>query len=55
MVRLGDKVDAQRPLAVVHARDETSWQQAAEAVRAAVTLGEHAPEATPVVYRRITQ
>lgn len=55
MVRLGDSVDGQRPLAVVHARDEASWQQAAEAVRAAVTLGERAPEPTPVVYRRITQ
>lgn len=29
MVRLGDSVDGQRPLAVVHARDEASWQQAA--------------------------
>ncbi|WAM45185.1 thymidine phosphorylase [Edwardsiella piscicida] len=55
MVRLGDSVDGQRPLAVVHARDEASWKQAAEAVRAAVTLGERAPEPTPVVYRRITQ
>ncbi|ACR67792.1 thymidine phosphorylase [Edwardsiella ictaluri] len=55
MVRLGDSVDGQRPLAVVHARDEASWQQAAEAVRAAVTLGGCVPEPTPVVYRRITQ
>ena len=55
MVRLGDKVDAQRPLAVVHACDEASWQQAAQAVRNAIVLGDKAPAENPVVYRRITE
>ncbi len=27
--RLGDRVDGQRPLAVIHAKDENSWQEAA--------------------------
>ncbi len=26
MARLGDKVDGERPLAVIHAKDESSWQ-----------------------------
>jgi thymidine phosphorylase len=53
MARLGDRVDTRQPLAMIHAASEETWEQAAAAVRAAVTLGEHAPEATPVVCRRI--
>uniref|UniRef100_UPI0005562371 thymidine phosphorylase n=1 Tax=Erwinia oleae TaxID=796334 RepID=UPI0005562371 len=53
MVQIGDVVDAQRPLAVIHAASESGWQQAAQAVRQAVTLSETAPEKTPVIYRRI--
>ena len=34
MARLGDRVDGQRPLAVIHAKDENSWQEAAKAVKA---------------------
>ncbi|CNH21734.1 thymidine phosphorylase [Yersinia similis] len=55
MARLGTCVDGQRPLAVIHANNEDDWQQAAEAVRAAITLGNDAPEETPVIYRRITE
>jgi len=55
IARLGDKVDATHPLAVIHAKDEHSWQEAAKAVKAAITLGDKAPEATPTVYRRISQ
>lgn len=55
VARTGDKVDAQQPLAMIHANDEESWQQAADAVRSAMTLSDKAPEATPVVYKRITQ
>ncbi|CRL44077.1 Thymidine phosphorylase [Sodalis glossinidius str. 'morsitans'] len=54
MARLGDYVDANTPLAVVHAASEESWARAAEAVRAAIQLGDVAPQALPVVYRRIT-
>ncbi|PLR41251.1 thymidine phosphorylase [Chimaeribacter californicus] len=53
MARLGDRVDTRQPLAMIHAASEETWEQAAAAVRAAVTLGGHAPEATPVVCRRI--
>lgn len=55
MARLGDKVDTQQPLAVIHANDEETWQQAAEAVRSAMTLSDKAPEETPVVYKRISE
>lgn len=55
MARLGDKVDTSHPLAVIHARDESSWQEAAKAVKAAIKLDDKAPEETPTVYRRISQ
>ncbi|MEJ4046271.1 thymidine phosphorylase [Erwinia sp. SLM-02] len=52
---LGTAVDGQQPLAVIHASSEDSWQEAAAAVKAAVTLSETQPEKTPVIYRRISQ
>ena len=55
MTTLGTKIDAQRPLAVIHAASEAQWQQAAEAVKAAITLSDSAPEETPVVYRRVSE
>ena len=51
---LGSKVDAQVPLATVHARTEEQWQQAAAMVRKAVKLSDSQPEKTPCVYERIT-
>jgi len=54
MITLGERADTQRPLAIVHASSEASWLQAAAAVKAAVTLSDSAPEATPVVYRRVS-
>lgn len=54
VAQLGDAVDAQRPLAVIHASDEASWQEAASAVKRAVAVGEAAPASTPVIYRRIS-
>ncbi|PJZ03618.1 thymidine phosphorylase [Pantoea rodasii] len=55
MTTLGTKIDVQRPLAVIHAASEAQWQQAAEAVKAAITLSDRAPEETPVVYRRVSE
>lgn len=54
MARIGQKIDTQQPLAMIHANSEEAWQQAAEAVRAAVVLSDVAPAAQPVVYRRIS-
>jgi thymidine phosphorylase len=54
MAQLGDRADNQRPLAVIHAATETAWQEAAHAMKRAVTLSENAPAQTPVIYRRIS-
>lgn len=54
MITLGERADAQRPLAIIHASSEDKWQQAAAAVKAALVLGNSAPAETPVVYRRVS-
>ncbi|WP_313700031.1 thymidine phosphorylase [Pantoea sp.] len=54
MITLGERADAQRPLAMIHASSEDKWQQAAAAVKAALVLGDSAPVETPVVYRRVS-
>jgi len=53
VVQLGQRLDVRQPLAMIHANSEEAWQQAADAVRAAITVSDKAPETTPVVYRRI--
>jgi thymidine phosphorylase len=50
----GDRVGpGGRPLAVVHARDEAGADAAAAAVRAAITVGDSAPPAPPVVTEEV--
>jgi thymidine phosphorylase len=47
---LGEAVGpGERPLAILHARDEAAFEQAARSLRAAFTLGDAAPAATPAV------
>ncbi|ELR66146.1 Thymidine phosphorylase [Photobacterium marinum] len=53
MIRLGDEVNAETPLAVIHARTEAQWEEAAKAVRESIVVSEQKPEPTPEVYRRI--
>ena len=51
-IRLGEIADASKPLAVIHARSEEQWQEAAKALRGAIKVGgEYTP--TPNVYRQI--
>jgi len=50
---LGARVDAGRPLGVVHARDEASAEAAAGALRAAYAVGEAAAEPSLIVLERI--
>jgi thymidine phosphorylase len=45
----GAEVGGDRPLAVVHARDERAWEAAAAALRAAVRVGDEAAPERPVV------
>jgi len=51
---LGERVDSERPLAIIHARDEASLQRAAARVLAACTVSDSAPAAQPAVLERIT-
>jgi thymidine phosphorylase len=51
--RLGETVDAARPICFVHAADEAAAARAAEAVRAAVAVGDAAPAVAQVVRERI--
>ncbi len=53
VIRLGMQADSSTPLAVVHAKDEAQWQQAAEQLQAAMIIADEAPQATPDVYRQI--
>jgi thymidine phosphorylase len=47
---VGAAVDARdAPLAVIHARSEPAWEEAARALRAALTLGDAAPPPRPIV------
>ncbi len=40
IIKLGEVADAHRPLAVIHARDEAQWQQAAQTLQDAITIGD---------------
>ncbi|MCQ4110298.1 thymidine phosphorylase [Aeromonas sp. JL9] len=53
-IRLGQSVDADKPIAMIHAQTEEQYAQAASMVLAAVRIGGERPEALPEVYRRIT-
>ncbi|MEZ8823581.1 thymidine phosphorylase [Vibrio sp. 10N.261.55.A7] len=51
-IRLGEVASEDKPLAVIHARNEEQWQEAANALRSAITVGgDYQP--TPDVYRQI--
>jgi len=55
---LGEAVGADRPLAMVHARNDSDAEVAARALRAAYTVDnatQHGRESTPVVLRRIAR
>ncbi|XXQ67643.1 thymidine phosphorylase [Neisseriaceae bacterium B1] len=51
---IGSKVDTSTPIAMIHAKDENSWQTAAQAYCAALTIGEAQPESRPMVYETLT-
>ncbi|MGB1271077.1 MAG: thymidine phosphorylase [Endozoicomonas sp.] len=54
ILRLGQKVSKEIPLAMIHASCEESWKQAAESVRTAVRIDKTAPMQNPEIYQRIT-
>ncbi|MGL4355356.1 MAG: thymidine phosphorylase [Aeromonas popoffii] len=53
VIRLGQSVDADKPIALLHAQTEDQFAQAASMVQAAVKIGDTQPQALPEVYRRI--
>ncbi|MEY2414945.1 MAG: thymidine phosphorylase [Ilumatobacteraceae bacterium] len=55
VVGLGQHMDGERPLAIVHARSESEAAVAADAIRAACFIGDEAPNVGPVVAGRITK
>ncbi|WP_043530010.1 thymidine phosphorylase [Litchfieldella xinjiangensis] len=52
VAEIGDAIDGERPLAVIHARSENDAQRAARQVRAAFTLGE-SPVSPPTLIRDV--
>jgi len=53
-VALGERVDTEKPLAVVHVRNEAQFEEAQRTLRTAVTIGDEEPEEKPMVFKRIT-
>ncbi|HAS25133.1 MAG TPA: thymidine phosphorylase [Vibrio sp.] len=51
-IRLGEVASDDKPLAMIHARNEQQWQEAATALQNAITVGGEYT-ATPDVYRQI--
>lgn len=51
---IGEYTDHDRPLAIVHARNESEASIAADVVRGAFSIGEEAPVIKPVIASRIT-
>lgn len=54
VIRLGEVADSDTPLAVIHARSEAQWQQAADALQQAMSIGGEYVS-TPDVYRQFRQ
>ena len=52
---LGQEIDDQKPLAVVHAASESAWEEAAAALEAAVRIGPERPAEKSVVAGRVAR
>ena len=50
---VGQQLDAQTPLAIIHAASESDWQQAADSLKAAIRIDPQATAAQPVIIERI--
>lgn len=50
----GQWVDQQQPLALIYARDEAQWQQAAARLRAAYQIGDAQVLPAPLIYQSVT-
>lgn len=52
-VSIGDQIDSNKPLAMIHARTETQFTEAERAIQRAIICGTDKPESEIQVYRRI--
>jgi thymidine phosphorylase len=55
LAQIGDTVEQDAPVCLVHARDEESWHQAAERARTAIRLSDDVVEAPPIVLERLVR
>ena len=52
--QIGEYVDKNKPLAVIHAQDEKSWQQAADELKRNISISEQKPTENPVIMEHIS-
>lgn len=53
MIPLGEEASADKPLAMVHVRNDAQFAEAEKSIQQALVTGEGSPEEKPQVYRRI--
>ncbi|GIU26637.1 thymidine phosphorylase [Shewanella sp. MBTL60-007] len=52
---LGDEINADKPIAFIHAQSESAFAEAEAAVKKAIHIGDTKPEKTPEIYRYIRE
>ena len=52
-IALGEEVNEQRPLAVVHVRNEAQFEEAQKVLREAIRIGNGKPESKQMVFEKI--
>jgi len=53
LVKLGERVEAGQPLAVIHANDDTAGREAEVKLRDGITISDTVPEPRPLIAERI--
>jgi pyrimidine-nucleoside phosphorylase len=53
LVKVGERVEAGQPLALIHARDDESWAEAEVRLRDGITVGDEPPAPSPLIAERI--
>jgi thymidine phosphorylase len=52
-VSIGDQIDSNKPLAMIHVRTEEQFTEAERAIQRAIICGKDKPESETQIYRRI--
>jgi len=52
-VALGERVDSEKPLAVVHVRNEAQFEEAQKSLLIAIRIGDEQPKEEPMVFKKI--